>query len=44
MFTWTAGLLLHKANLHVIKEYLLHSCLIWLRQASDTQVLVHNSN
>lgn len=28
----------------VIKRYLLHSCLTWLQQASDTPALVHNSN
>lgn len=43
VFTWRAGLLLHKANLYVIKEQLLQSCLMWLYQASDTQELVKNS-
>lgn len=38
MFTWRAGLLLHQANLHVIKEQLLLSCPTSLHQASDTSV------
>lgn len=43
ILTWNC-ILLYKANMLVIKRYLLHSCLTWLQQASDTPALVHNSN